>query len=56
VIECAALVIELLAVAVIVAGVVVLAARRGTVRFVYKLILQVRTSYKHQLGKTLCGT
>jgi uncharacterized membrane protein len=53
-IEGAALVIELLAVAVIVAAVVVLAVKRGTVRYVYQVSAPgAYESYKHQLGKAL---
>lgn len=54
VIEGAALLIELLAVAVIVAAVVVLAVRRGTVRYVYQINAPgAYASYKQQLGKGL---
>lgn len=54
VIEWAALVIELLAVAVIVAGVLVLAVKRGTVRYVFQAHAHGEyESYKHQLGKAL---
>ena len=54
VIEFAALVIELLAVAVIVAAVVVLAIKRGTVRYIFQVHAPGEyESYKHQLGKAL---
>ena len=53
-IEWAALGIEILAVAVIVATVVILAVSRGTVRYLFKLRNQgAYESYKHQLGKGL---
>jgi uncharacterized membrane protein len=54
VIEWSALVIELLAVAVIVAAVLVLAVKRGTVRYIFKEHAPGEyESYKHQLGKAL---
>jgi uncharacterized membrane protein len=54
VIEWAALVIELLAVGVIVAAVVVLAIKRGTVRYIFKVHAPGEyENYKHQLGKAL---
>lgn len=54
VIEWSALVIELLAVAVILAAVVVLAIKRGTVRYVFQVHeTGAYESYKHQLGKAL---
>jgi hypothetical protein len=50
----AALVIELLAVAVVLAAVVVLAVKRGTVCYVYQVSAPgAYESYKHQLGKAL---
>ena len=53
-IELAALLIELLAVAVILAAVLVLAVKRGTVRYVYQVNPPgAFASYKHQLGKAL---
>ena len=53
-IEWAALGIELLGVAVIVAAVVLIAVTRGTVRYVFKLDKQgAYESYKYQLGKAL---
>jgi uncharacterized membrane protein len=53
-IEWAALGIEILAVAVIVAGVIVMAVRRGTVRYLFHLSEEgAYESYKQQLGKTL---
>jgi uncharacterized membrane protein len=46
--------IELLAVAVILAAVVVLAVKRGTIRYVYQVNAPgTYESYKHQLGKAL---
>ena len=54
VIEWSALVIELLAVAVILAAVVVLAIKRGTVRYLFQVHAPGEyQSYKHQLGKAL---
>jgi uncharacterized membrane protein len=54
VIEWAALVIELLALGVIVAAVVVLAVKRGTVRYIFKTHAPgAYEDYKHQLGKAL---
>ena len=54
VIEWAALVIELLAVAVIVASVLVLAVKRGTVRYIFQVHAAGEyENYKHQLGKAL---
>jgi uncharacterized membrane protein len=54
VIELAALLIELLAVAVIIAAVVVLAVKRGTVRYIFQVGAPgAYESYKHQLGKAL---
>src|SRR5688572_33164477 len=54
VIEVSALVIELLAVAVIFASVIVLAIKRGAVRYVFQTHAQGEyESYKHQLGKAL---
>ena len=54
VIEWAALVIELLAVAVIVASVLVLAVKRGTVRYIFQHHAPGEyENYKHQLGKAL---
>ena len=54
VIEWAALVIELLAVAVIVASVLVLAVKRGTVRYIFQNHATGEyENYKHQLGKAL---
>lgn len=53
-IELAALLIELMAVAVIIAAVVVLAVKRGTVRYVFQVNAPgAYESYKHQLGKAL---
>jgi uncharacterized membrane protein len=53
-IEWAALGIELLAVAVIVAAVVLIAVTRGTVRYLFKLDKEgAYESYKHQLAKPL---
>ena len=53
-IEGAALGIEILAVAVIVAAVAIMAVTRGTVRYLFKLGHQgAYESYKHQLGKAL---
>ena len=53
-IEWAALGIEILAAAVIVAAVVIMAVTRGTVRYLFKLGHQgAYESYKHQLGKAL---
>ena len=53
-IELAALVIELLAVAVIVAAVLLLVVKRGTVRYVFQVHAQGEyEDYKHQLGKAL---
>ena len=54
VIEWAALGIELLAVAVIVGAVIIIAIRRGTVRYLFHLGERgAFESYKHQLGKGL---
>ncbi len=54
VIEWAALVIELLAVAVIVTSVLVLAVKRGTVRYIFQVHASGEyENYKHQLGKAL---
>jgi len=54
VIEWAALVIELLAVAVIVAVVLMLAVKRGTVRYIFQVHATGEfENYKHQLGKAL---
>ena len=54
VIEVAALLIELLAVAVIIAAVVVLAIKRGTVRYIFQVHASGEyENYKHQLGKAL---
>ena len=54
VIEWAAVGIEVLAAAVIVAAVVILAVTRGTVRYLFKLGNQgAYENYKHQLGKAL---
>src|SRR6185295_18432134 len=54
VIEVSALVIELLAVAVILAAVVVLAIKRGTVRYIFQAHAPGDyESYRHQLGKAL---
>jgi uncharacterized membrane protein len=54
VIEWASLGIEVLAVAVIVGGVILLAVQRGTIRYVLKLQEPgAYESYKHQLGKVL---
>ena len=53
-IELAALGIEILAVAVIVAAVVIMAVTHGTVRYLFKLGNQgAYESYQHQLGKAL---
>lgn len=53
-IEWAALGIEILAAAVIVAAVVIMAVTRGTVRYLFKLGHQgAYESYKYQLGKAL---
>ena len=53
-IELAALVIELLAVAVILAAVLLLAIKRGTVRYIYQVHgARDFENYKHQLGKAL---
>jgi len=53
-IEWIALGIELLAVAVIAGGVIILAITRGTVRYVFHLgEAGAYQSYKHQLGKVL---
>ena len=53
-IELGALGIEMLAVAVIVAAVVILAVTRGTVRYLFKLNQQGAPEvYRHQLGKAL---
>ncbi len=53
-IEWAALGIEILAAAVILATVVIIAVTRGTVRFLFKLEhVGAYDSYKHQLGKGL---
>jgi uncharacterized membrane protein len=52
--EWSALGIEVLAVAVIVAGVVVVAIKRGTVRYIFHLDEQgALASYQQQLGKPL---
>ena len=54
VIEAAALLIELLAVAVILTAVVVLAVKRGTVRYIFQVHAAGEyDNYKHQLGKAL---
>ncbi len=54
VIEWAALVIELLAVGVIVASVLILAVKRGTVRYIFQVHAAGEfEKYKHQLGKAL---
>ena len=54
IVEWAALGIEVLAVAVIVAGIAILAVRRGTVRYLFELEKEgAYESYKHQLGKAL---
>jgi uncharacterized membrane protein len=54
VIEGAALLIELMAVAVIVAAVIVLAVKRGTVRYIFQVHAPGEfENYKHQLGKAL---
>lgn len=54
VIEWSALVIELLAVALIVAAVLVLAVKRGTVRYIFQVHDPgAFRDYKHQLGKAL---
>ena len=54
VIEWSALVIELLAVAVIVAAVLLLAVKRGTVRYIFQAHAPAEyENYKHQLGKAL---
>lgn len=54
VIEWAALIIELLAVAVIVAAVLLLAVKRGTVRYIFQTHAPGEyKSYRHQLGKAL---
>jgi len=53
-IEWAAFVIELLAVAVIVSGIVLLAFRRGTVRYLFEISTPgAFESYRLQLGKAL---
>lgn len=53
-IEVSALVIELLAVGVILAAVVVLAIKRGTVRYIFEAHAPGEyESYRHQLGKAL---
>jgi uncharacterized membrane protein len=53
-IEWIALGIELLAVAVIAGGVIILAITRGTVRYLFRLgEAGAYQSYKHQLGKAL---
>ena len=53
-IEWAAVGIEILAVAVIVAAVAILAVTRGTVRYLFQLERHgAYESYKHQLGKAL---
>jgi uncharacterized membrane protein len=53
-VEWAALGIELLAVAVIVAAVVFIAVKRGTVRFLFKLDkVGAFESYRHQLARPL---
>lgn len=54
VIEWAALGIEILAVAVIVAAVVIMSITRGTVRYLFKMEnLGAYESYKHQLARAL---
>lgn len=54
VIEWAALVIEILGAAVIIAGVIRVVVTRGTIRYLLHLDQQgAYESYKHQLGKTL---
>jgi uncharacterized membrane protein len=54
IVEWAALVIEALAVAIIVGAVLILAVRRGTVRYLFQLQRPgAYESYKHQLGKAL---
>ena len=54
IVEWAALGIELLAVAVIVAAVVILAVRRGTVRFLFQLEnSSAFEDYRHRLGRGL---
>ena len=54
VIEWAALGIEVLAVAVIVAAVLAIAVKRGTVRYLFQIEKPgALRSYKHQLGKAL---
>jgi uncharacterized membrane protein len=54
VVEVSALGVELLAVAVIVGGVLLVAIRRGTVRYLFRLGEPgAYESYKHQLGKPL---
>jgi uncharacterized membrane protein len=53
-IEWAALGIEVLAVAVIIAGVVIVALTRGTVRYLFRLKEHgAYESYRHQLGRPL---
>lgn len=53
-IEWAALCIEVVAVAVIVTGVVKVAIKRGTVRYLFRIGEPgADENYKHQLGKTL---
>jgi uncharacterized membrane protein len=50
----AALVIEILALGVIIAGVLVLAVKRGTIRYVFQTRARSEyIDYKHQLGKAL---
>jgi uncharacterized membrane protein len=54
IVEWTALGIELIAVIVIVAGVVILAVRRGTIRYLFQLGKHgPHEIYKHQLGKAL---
>jgi len=53
-VEWVAVGIEVLAVSVIVAGVLLVAIRRGTVRYLFRLERPgAYESYKHQLGKSL---
>jgi len=54
VIEWAALIIEILGAVVIVAGVLRVAVKRGTIRFLYQLDTPgAYESYKHQMGRSL---
>lgn len=54
IVEWAALGIEVLAVAVIVGGIILLAVQRGTVRYLLQLDKAgAYATYKHQLGKVL---